>query len=73
MPIYEYRCEACHKPFEKLRPMRESEQPTDCPVCGNVVRKKELSVCATSVSGGASESMGGGCAPGGCGASYCRR
>ncbi len=64
MPIYEYRCEACHTAFEKLRPMREAESPTDCPLCGNVVKNKELSVCCMSVSGGGSASAQGACGMG---------
>ncbi|MBM3762186.1 MAG: zinc ribbon domain-containing protein [Acidobacteria bacterium] len=66
MPIYEYRCESCHTAFEKLRPMREAEQPTDCPRCGNTVAKKELSVCCMSIAGGGGgNSMPAGCGPGG--------
>lgn len=65
MPIYEYRCESCHTAFEKLRPMREAESPTDCPRCGTVVAKKQLSVCCMSVSGGSSNATPAGCGPGG--------
>lgn len=65
MPIYEYRCQNCDTKFEKLRPMREAEAPTDCPRCGKVVAKKELSVCCMSVAGGGGggDAMQGGCSP----------
>ena len=63
MPIYEYRCKECGTAFEKIRPMREAEEPTDCPRCGRVVAKKELSVCCMSVSGGSGNAMAGGCGP----------
>jgi putative FmdB family regulatory protein len=33
MPIYEYRCEICRETFERLRPMREADEPTTCPRC----------------------------------------
>jgi putative FmdB family regulatory protein len=64
MPIYEYRCESCETRFEKLRPMREAEAPTDCPRCGHVVAKKQMSVCCMSVSGGSSAGAGA-CGPAG--------
>lgn len=61
MPIYEYRCPSCDTRFEKLRPMREAESPTDCPRCGAVIAKKEYSVCCASVSGGGSGEAQAGC------------
>lgn len=45
--------------------MREAESPTDCPRCGTVVAKKQLSVCCMSVSGGSSNATPAGCGPGG--------
>ncbi len=65
MPIYEYRCEKCGNAFEKLRPMREAEEPTDCPRCGQIIAKKQWSACCVSVSGGSASPSAGGCgAPG---------
>jgi putative FmdB family regulatory protein len=34
MPLYEYYCERCDKVFEALRSLRQSDQPSPCPVCG---------------------------------------
>ena len=33
MPLYEYFCEHCEGVFEALRTMRESSEPSSCPVC----------------------------------------
>lgn len=33
MPLYEYYCEHCDGIFEALRSMRESSEPSPCPVC----------------------------------------
>jgi putative FmdB family regulatory protein len=33
MPTYEYECQS-HGSFDLYRPMRESEKPGHCPVCG---------------------------------------
>ena len=38
MPIHEYKCEKCHKRFEKLQKI--SDKPcTKCPSCGGPLRK----------------------------------
>jgi putative FmdB family regulatory protein len=33
MPLYEYYCESCNGVFEMLRSMRESSEPSPCPLC----------------------------------------
>ncbi|MFN8556833.1 MAG: zinc ribbon domain-containing protein [Dehalococcoidia bacterium] len=33
MPLYEYYCAPCNGVFEALRPIRESSEPSPCPVC----------------------------------------
>jgi putative FmdB family regulatory protein len=33
MPLYEYYCESCNGVFEMLRSMRESPEPSPCPLC----------------------------------------
>ena len=33
MPLYEYYCENCDGIFDALRSMRESSDPSPCPVC----------------------------------------
>jgi len=48
MPIYEYLCGDCRKPFEWLS--REGEEPV-CPECGKKNLTKQLSVPAAHTSG----------------------
>ncbi len=33
MPVYEYFCQSCDGVFEALRSIRESSDPSTCPVC----------------------------------------
>ena len=33
MPLYEYYCEHCNGVFETLRSIRESSEPSSCPLC----------------------------------------
>lgn len=33
MPLYDYACPGCG-PFSASRPLREFDQPADCPACG---------------------------------------
>ena len=33
MPLYEYYCVSCDGVFEELRSMRESSEPSPCPLC----------------------------------------
>ena len=33
MPLYEYYCSSCNGVFEALRSMRESSEPSPCPLC----------------------------------------
>ena len=71
MPLYEYRCAACSREFELLRPMDMSTAKADCPSCGKPSTRM-LSVFAASTTGRSGESgrvagMGGG----GCGSGAC--
>lgn len=38
MPIYEYECDE-HGQFEAQRPMRQSAEPGQCPVCQGAARR----------------------------------
>jgi putative FmdB family regulatory protein len=52
MPLYEYRCEACGKPEEKLESLSAPEVHA-CPLCGAPEgMKRQLSVAAFSLAGG---------------------
>ncbi|HWP84732.1 MAG TPA: zinc ribbon domain-containing protein [Terriglobia bacterium] len=69
MPIYEYVCEDCKKPFEKLV-MNQSEQIV-CPQCGGRHHKLQFSVIAAPSRSGAEKSAATGtscaCTPSSCG------
>ncbi len=55
MPLFEYRCEACGKRFEKLV-LGGREAEIVCPDCGSAEAERQLSTFAT---------VGGGCGPSG--------
>ena len=65
MPLYEYRCDKCNKPFEMLRRMSDSDTGVDCPACKSKRVTRQFSSFA-AVGGGASAEAG--CAKPGCGA-----
>jgi len=71
MPIYEYVCQECNRPFERIV-LRQTE-PISCPNCGSKRNTLQYSVVNTpnkSGNGGAtsmSGSGGGCCGPSGCG------
>ncbi|MFT6142674.1 MAG: putative FmdB family regulatory protein [Myxococcota bacterium] len=50
MPLYEYVCESCSSRFEKL--MRLSDPKPECPECGAVDVKKQVSAASFSLKGG---------------------
>ena len=67
MPVYEYRCRACKREFERLVPVSAADSQS-CPECESTEVSRLLSRFASGKSG-ASESAGGGgscCARGGC-------
>jgi len=82
MPLYEYRCEACGQPEEKLESLSAPDTHA-CPACEAAEgMKRQVSVSAFTLAGGgwykssASEPVastpeapksGHGCAAGGCG------
>jgi putative FmdB family regulatory protein len=67
MPLYEYRCDKCNKPFEMLRRMSEADTGVDCPACHSKrVTRQFSSFAAVGSSGGSS--MEAACAKPGCGA-----
>ncbi len=75
MPLYEYRCRPCDRPFEKYA--RTFNEPPACPGCGGADVTRLLSTFAVSTrSGGTGESQPafGGCGEGPpCGSSQCGR
>jgi putative FmdB family regulatory protein len=69
MPIYEYVCEDCQKPFEKI--VMSQRERIACPNCGGRHHKLQLSVIAAPAKSGngGTAASGGGCActPSSCG------
>jgi putative FmdB family regulatory protein len=52
MPLYEYRCEACGQPEEKLESLSAPEAHA-CPACGVALgMKRQSSVAAFALAGG---------------------
>jgi putative FmdB family regulatory protein len=74
MPIYEYVCGDCAKPFEEL--VFSASTAVNCPLCGSVHVERQLSTFAARSNGGAAGAAtdaspgpmtGGACCGGGCG------
>lgn len=43
MPIFEYRCESCGRPFSALVGVVANPKPTACPRCGSTSLEKQVS------------------------------
>ena len=43
MPIYEYKCDACGKVFERIVFASDKDEPVECPACGKFKTKRQLS------------------------------
>lgn len=71
MPLYEYACAICDNHFERLRPVSQMDESTNCPDCGSA-SERQLSVFASLTVSGDGEmapvggGRGGGCCGGGC-------
>ncbi len=55
MPLYEYVCQDCGQPFEKLVPMSKADAPHPCPSCASEQTQRQVS--AFAVTGGSSSAM----------------
>lgn len=72
MPIYEFLCESCGKPFETLV---RGDTKVACPACNSAKVERRMSVTARPAGGGGFSDFsklgppggGGGCGGGGCG------
>jgi putative FmdB family regulatory protein len=63
MPIYEYVCDDCRTPYERL--VRSSEENIACPKCGSVRKQLRFSTFSspkTSASADSAPSSAGSCA-----------
>jgi len=69
MPMYEYLCEDCGKPFDKLVRTADRDTAIACPECGSEKTARKLSAITVGASEGAKTTSlpmgGGGCACGG--------
>jgi putative FmdB family regulatory protein len=54
MPIYEFKCDDCKQPFEKLVRSSAATAEVACPVCGSQHVTKKMSAFAARPSGGLS-------------------
>jgi putative FmdB family regulatory protein len=59
MPLFEYSCMKCGYRFEKLQ-KDANVQSAECPLCGSVEVKKELSTFSSGGSTSASSCFSGG-------------
>jgi putative FmdB family regulatory protein len=57
MPIFEFTCEQCDKPFEELVRSSNSVDGVVCPKCGSTQIKRKISTFASKISGGSSFTM----------------
>lgn len=77
MPLYEYRCPACHGRFELLQALGAGAAEAICPACGGRDAERQLSTFAVAHGGGPAPtagfdpSAGGGCALPQCGGGRC--
>lgn len=73
MPYYEYVCSDCKTLFELKRPMKEMDNPTDCPECHSehVTRQISKVFAFAHGDGGSVSSLGGGGGCGSCGGGSC--
>jgi putative FmdB family regulatory protein len=65
MPMYEYRCRACGRAFERLV---TGGTVVTCPACRSADVTRLLSLFGVRTGSGFASSVGGGC---GCGAGGC--
>ncbi len=55
MPLYEYQCDDCGEPFEKMVRISEAANGQACPQCGSQQTHKQISTFASATkSSGAS-------------------
>ena len=59
MPIYEFECADCGKPFEALVFTSSKISEVTCPTCKSRNINKKISTFASRLSGGDSSSFGG--------------
>ncbi|PKO04114.1 MAG: hypothetical protein CVU41_18605 [Chloroflexi bacterium HGW-Chloroflexi-3] len=63
MPLYEYVCNDCGQPFEKMMRFSELNQSPSCPTCAGINTSKQISLFASSGSSSSSSSSSCGSSP----------
>jgi putative FmdB family regulatory protein len=64
MPLYEFQCSECDRPFEELVRAATAISEVKCPECGSDHVRRKVSVFASKVSGGGSSfASAASCAP----------
>ena len=58
MPLFEFVCSDCNKPFEELVRSANSMDGVKCPTCGSQKISKKISTFASRASGAGSLSFG---------------
>lgn len=43
MPIYEYKCKACNRTFQVLKPVNKRDEREKCPICGSTDTERLIS------------------------------
>ena len=58
MPLFEFICGDCSRPFEELVRSASAVKDVTCPACGSTQVNKKISTFASRASGGGSFSLG---------------
>ena len=61
MPLYEYRCDACGRTFEELRPSSQADAAIECPSCESLRTARGLSSFASGASSSGAPKGGASC------------
>ena len=70
MPLYEFNCKTCDHTFTLRRSFSQSDDPADCPQCGNENADRQISAPAVFTgNGGERRAVAGSGGCGGCTAS----
>ncbi len=75
MPVFEYQCKSCEKPYDVYHKVREVIDDVMCPLCGSPEHKRLMSAPQVSMSSSSSSNYapapscetGGCCGGGSCG------
>ena len=72
MPLYDYLCEDCRQPFEKLVRKEADTSAIECPSCASKKVERQISLPAKPIATASSLPAACGAGPP-CGAPWCQR